>query len=71
LNARGYRLIAEGCICDDDCWVKAICSPEMKKDQIYSILVSPLAMSTRQSAVVQLVTAYLAVINILQHCDSV
>lgn len=42
LNAGGFKLFAEDhvqdiyiCTCDDDCKLKAVCLPEMKKDHLY------------------------------------
>lgn len=47
LNAGGYKLFAEGHVQDiyvsissDNCKVKAICLPEMKKDDVYSLNVT-------------------------------
>lgn len=41
LNAGGFKLFAEGHVqdvhistCDDDCKLKAVCLPEMKKDRL-------------------------------------
>ena len=47
LNAGGFKLFAEGHVQDvyintrdDDCKVKAVCLPEMKKDHLYSVFLT-------------------------------